>query len=453
MEQNIDLEPEPEPEPDDSSDQDADKPVVYSPNVMNIDFTTLSEGETDKNLLLMNEYFGSKKPTYKNEYTGMYKGYNFISVTAEGFSPYAIDPVLTPTLYKMQQEGWDFSNFYTPIWGVSTSDGEYTHCTGLIPKSGVWSFYRSGNNYMPFCLGNMFRSIGVNNTYAYHNNTHSYYHRDVSHPNMGYDYKGMGTGVEKYVKKVWPQSDLEMVAGSLPEYISTEPFHAYYMSVSGHLEYSRIGNMMTAKNWDAVKDLPCSDTLKAYYACNIELDKAMEHLLAELNKAGIADRTVISITPDHYPYGLEQDEGDKYRIWTEMLGHEVDTSFELYESCWLLYCQGTSNPPKVDKYCYSVDILPTILNLFGFEYDSRLLMGSDVMSTEEGLVVFSNRSFITELGRYDSTTREFTPVSDDIFESEEAMNKYVNGMIAVVNNKFKMSAKILEKDYYAYVLK
>jgi phosphoglycerol transferase MdoB-like AlkP superfamily enzyme len=179
----------------------------------------------------------------------------------------------------------------------------------------------------------------------------------------------------------------------------------------------------------------------------------MEHLLAELNKAGIADRTVISITPDHYPYGLEQDEGDKYRIWTEMLGHEVDTSFELYESCWLLYCQGTSNPPKVDKYCYSVDILPTILNLFGFEYDSRLLMGSDVMSTEEGLVVFSNRSFITELGRYDSTKREFTPVSDDIFESEEAMKKYVNGMIAVVNNKFKMSAKILEKDYYAYVLK
>ena len=453
VEQNVELEPEPDT-PDQPSDEEEDEPVVYKPNQMDIDFTALSEGESDKNLVLMNEYFGSKKPTYQNEYTGMYKGYNLISITAEGFSPYAIDPVLTPTLYKMQQEGWDFSNFYTPIWGVSTSDGEYTACTGLIPKSGVWSFYRSGNNYMPFCLGNMFRSIGIENTYAYHNNTHSYYHRDVSHPNMGYNYKGMGTGVEKYVKKVWPQSDLEMVSGSLPEYLSSDkPFHAYYMTVSGHLEYSRIGNMMTAKNWDAVKDLTCSDTLKAYYACNIELDRAMEHLLKALNDAGIADKTVISITPDHYPYGLEQDEGDKYAIWTEMLGHKVETSFELYESCWLLYCQGTANPPKVDKYCYSVDILPTILNLFGFEYDSRLLMGSDVMSTEEGLVVFSNRSFITNLGKYDSTTKIFTPFSQDAFATQEDEDKYVRGMIAVVNNKFKMSAKILEKDYYRYVFK
>ena len=33
-----------------------------------------------------------------------------------------------------------FDNFYTPLWGVSTSDGEYVTTTGLIPKSGVWSY-------------------------------------------------------------------------------------------------------------------------------------------------------------------------------------------------------------------------------------------------------------------------------------------------------------------------
>ncbi len=427
------------------------EPEPPKPNVMDIDFEALSKGETDETLLLMNEYFSSRQPSYQNEYTGMYEGYNLITVVAEGFSPYAIDKELTPTLYKMQQEGFNFENFYTPIWGVSTSDGEYTTCTGLIPKSGVWSFYRSANNYMPFCLGNVFRANGIKNTYAYHNNTYTYYHRDLSHPNMGYTYKGMGNGVEKYVKNVWPQSDLEMIAGSVDDYINSgEQFHAYYMTVSGHLRYTRIGNSMSNKNWDKVKDLDCSDTLKAYYACNIELDLAMEELLSRLNEAGIADKTVIMITPDHYPYGLEQDT-DTYAIWRELLGRDVETEFELYKSCLLLYCQSTENAPTIDKYCYSVDILPTLLNLFGFEYDSRLLIGNDILSSEQGLVIFSNSSFITDRGKYNSATGQFTVFPGKEFENEEEKKDYVKNLKAIVNNKFKMSTKILEKDYYRYI--
>ena len=454
IEQQLDLEDEtPDDLPADTpTDEPEDEDAKYTPNIMNIDFEALKQTETDKTLKLMNEYFSNKEPTNKNEYTGMYKDYNLIMVVAEGFSPYAIHPELTPTLYKMQQEGFRFENFYTPIWGVSTSDGEYTACTGLIPKSGVWSFYRSHKNYMPFCLGNIFKTAGVKTTYAYHNNTASYYHRDLSHPNMGYNYKGMGTGVEKYVKKVWPQSDLQMVSGSIDEYLKTdEPFHAYYMTVSGHLEYTKIGNSMATKNWSKVQDLDVSHNLKAYYACNIELDLAMEELLRRLNEAGVADKTVIAITPDHYPYGLEQDEGDKYAVWDEMLGHEVETQFELYESCFLLYCQGTKQPPRTTKYCYSVDILPTLLNLFGLEFDSRLLMGSDIFSTAEDLVIFNNRSFITDKGRYNAKTKEFTPSSQAVFHSEEELKEYVTQMQAVVNNKFKMSTQILEKDYYGYL--
>ena len=425
---------------------------VYGPNVMNIDFVSKNEGEKDSTYKALNEYFATKEPTLKNEYTGMYKGYNLISITAEGFSPYCIDPELTPTLYKMANEGFKFTNFYTPIWGVSTSDGEYVHCTGLIPKSGVWSFYRSGENYMPFCLGNMFKSIGVNKTFAYHNNSYTYYKRDVSHPNMGYTYKGYGSGVEEYVKKQWPQSDLEMITGSVKDYLSDdEPFLAYYMTVSGHLEYNFIGNMMAYKNRDKVAHLDCSDTLKAYYACNIELDRAMEKLLEELEAAGELENTVISITPDHYPYGLEQDGADKYSVWREMLGHDVETEFELYKSSFILYCAGTKDAPTIDKYCAEIDILPTILNLFGFEYDSRLLMGSDILSTSSDLVIMSNRSFITDRGKYNATTKTFTAFSGKEFASAEEETEYIQNIRNIINNKFSISAKILDKDYYGYL--
>lgn len=449
-EASSEAESEPEPEP-----ELPPEPVVdTSPNISDIDFALLNENESNKTLKSLNEYFAEKRPTNKNEYTGMYKGYNLIAITAEGFSPYAVDPVLTPTLYKMSQDGFKFTNFYTPIWGVSTSDGEYTHCTGLIPKSGVWSFYRSGKNYMPFCLGNMFESIGVKETYAYHNHTYTYYSRDISHPNMGYNYKGVGNGLEGITKR-WPESDLEMIISTVDEYLKTdEQFHAYYMTVSGHLNYSKAGNSMSAKNWELVENLDCSDEIKAYLACNIELDRAMEELLRRLEEAGVADKTVITITPDHYPYGLEKDGVDKYAIWRELLGHDVDTTFELYKSNFILYCQGTKNAPTVEKYCHSIDILPTVLNLFGFEYDSRLLMGSDIMSTEEQLVIFSDRSFITEKGKYDAKEKKFYLFDgQEDFETEEEKTKYINRYKSAVSNKFQISAKILETDYYRYVFK
>lgn len=423
----------------------------YGANIENIDFASLSKHERSKTLLLMNRYFENKTPTYKNKYTGMYAGYNLVMVVAEGFSPYAIDEKLTPTLYKMQQDGFDFTNFYTPIWGVSTTDGEYTASTGLVPKSGVWSFLESSDNYMPYCMGNAFKKAGYNSNYAYHNNNYKFYRRDLSHPNMGYEYKGLGNGVEEYVENLWPQSDLEMVAGSLNDYInSDEPFCVHYMTVSGHLEYVKGANAMVDKNWELVKDLQCSDTLKAYYACNIELDRAMETLLNELNKKGIADKTVIAITPDHYPYGLESDTGDIYAIWEELLGHAVDTEFELYKSCFLLYCQGTEEAPTVDKYCFSADILPTLLNLFGFEYDSRLLVGRDILSNSEGMVIFSDRSFITDYGRYNAVIDEFEAF-DGMFATQEDEAAYVEDIKSHVDNTMKLSAKILERDYYAYV--
>ena len=309
------------PEPNDQNPiEEEEDPIEY--NVMDIDFDKLISEETDEEIIKMHKYFRDVQPTPMNDYTGKFQGYNLIMITAEGFSPYAIHQEATPTLYKMVHEGYHFTNFYNPIWEVSTSDGEYVACTGLIPKSGVWSFYESGSNKMPFVMGNQLKKLGYK-TIAYHNHTYNYYKRHVSHPNMGYEYKGVGNGLK--VKKVWPASDLEMLENTIPEYIDEHPFHAYYMTVSGHLRYTFTGNSMAAKNREVVKDLPYSENAKAYIATQVELDRAMRHLLDQLEKAGIADRTLIAISADHYPYGLAEHEIN------ELAGHEVEKNFELYK--------------------------------------------------------------------------------------------------------------------------
>lgn len=407
-------------------------------NVMDIDFETLLAGGESDPLYPLHKYFSSVQPTATNEYTGMFKGCNLIMLTAEGFSPYAVSPELTPTLYKMSKEGFVFNNFYNPVWWVSTSDGEYVACTGLIPKSGVWSFYKSGSNYMPFTMGNQFRKLGYP-TRAYHNHTYTYYKRDISHPNMGYDYKGVGNGL--VVKKSWPESDLEMINVTADEYIGQEPFHTYYMTVSGHMNYNFFGNYMSSKNKQFVEHLPYSDQSKAYIACNLELEFALKALMEKLEAAGIAENTVIALSADHYPYGLDKKNMD------ELAGHEVESNFELFKSTLILYKKGME-PVIIDKPCASLDIIPTLSNLFGLEYDSRLLMGTDILSDTPALVIFSNRSWITDRASFNSVTNSVV-FRDGTIEDKE----YVKLVNRVVADKFKNSAKILETDYYGKILK
>ena len=106
--------------------------------------------------------------------------------------------------------------------------------------------------------------------------------------------------------KAWPQSDDEMIKVTVSDYLNSDkPFMAYYMTVSGHFSYNFSDNSMAYKNRIKVKNLSVSESAKAYVATQIELDKALERLLSELEKSGKLDNTVIVLLADHYPYELD----------------------------------------------------------------------------------------------------------------------------------------------------
>ena len=104
-------------------------------------------------------------------------------------------------------------------------------------------------------------------------------------------------------------------------------------------------------------------------------------------------------------------------------------------------------PETVTKQASSLDIIPTLSNLLGLEYDSRLLMGTDIFSDAEPLIPFVNKSFITDKGRYNSVTKQFIPNDGEIFDEV-----YVDYIASIVQAKFFYSAKMLETDYYSKVL-
>lgn len=407
-------------------------------NVLNIDFDKLLADDADDVTHQMDAYFKNRKPDAKNEYTGLFEGKNLIYITAESFASFAADPEITPTLYRMIHEGFYFTNFYTPYWEVSTTDGEYVNCVGLIPKSGTYSLKDAVKNYLPFTLGNQFRKLGYK-TMAFHNYLGSYYDRNLTHPHLGYQFISMGDGYRKTDK--WPDSDLEMMQETIKDYIDEDKFHVYYMTISGHLPYNFWANAMAIKNKDLVENLPYKEeAVKAFFACNIELDRALAFLLEELNKRGKAEDTVIVLAADHYPYGLEL---AQHRM---LMKSHVDVTFELYRNSLILF-NPSQEPCQVDKICSNMDIVPTLSNLFGLEYDSRLLMGHDIFSDTPPFVVLKSANVITDKLKYRSDTNTAVTLDGQSVSDEEAAK-----VRKQLQDEVRYSALMLDKDYYRRVL-
>lgn len=444
-----------EPNPDETPDTSADPTTGPTPtpakpakttNKMNIDFAALAEESSNDTVSQLHSYVDSLKATKVNQYTGMFEGKNLIFITAEAFSKEIIDPKLTPTLYRLANKGIVFEEYYQPAWGGSTSTGEYANITGLIPTDGVSSIQDTIGHNMYFTLGNQLQRLGYHSA-AYHNGTHTYYDRDKTHCNLGYStFMALGNGMEEGVQEVWPESDLEMIDFTVPQFIDKQPFSIYYMTVSGHGTYVQ-GNAMSDKNYDAVAHLDMSEGLKRYYAANMELEYAMASLIKQLEDAGIADDTVIVLGTDHYPYGLEQSEawGNEVNYLIELYGYEPILNPEQDHSALIVWsgCLEDQAPIVVDTPVYSLDIVPTLSNLFGLDYDSRLLVGRDVFSNEQPLVIWADYSWLTEKGYYSTSLGTFTPN-----EGAAISNDYVDRIKAIVANKFSFSRGVLDYDYY-----
>lgn len=447
-----------EPEPDTQT------PVNYGYNKMDLDFSATSQLVSGQTLDNMHKYFSSITASQQNAYTGIFKGKNLIQITAEAFSPYVISKELTPTLYRLTHEGFVFTNYYQPGWGQSTTGGEFAAMTGILPTwvNSNLSFYASHQDYMPFALGNQFRALGYT-TLAYHDNSYTYYNRHLTHPNLGYDYYGVGNGLAMTGGSNWPYSDLEMMQLTAPAYIQDyvengKPFHTYYMSVSGHANWGW-GNAMSGKNREAaVAAYPnASQPVQGYIAANLELEYALTYLMEQLEAAGIADDTVICLTADHYPYALVTDEADYYQELSGLQDSELDIS--RYRNTLILWCGSMETAVTVDTPCSAIDIVPTLSNLFGLEYDSRLLSGRDVFaqnynvsqaSTCMPLVILpTNRgnSWITAAGTYDAHAGTFTAnpgvsVADD----------YVKTVTSLVDAKYSYARLLIQYDYAGVVL-
>lgn len=401
---------------------------VYEKNNLDLD---LSSNKLNKDI---KEYIDNNPGTSKNKYTGMFENKNLIFVVAESFSEIGIDKDRTPTLYKLTNNGFIFDNFYVPYY-LSTIGGEFQSLTGLYPNYSTLTKWKSGENSFPYGLATTFKEKGYN-TYAYHAHDGYFQNRYKYLKALGFDnFKACNMGLNINCN-MWPESDIEMIKATTNDYINSDkPFMTYYMTVSGHLDYTKEGNSIVSKNWDLVKNLDYSDKAKSYLATQIELDRAMESLLKELENKGILEDTVIVLLADHYPYGLSLEEIN------ELSSYKRDELFEINHNALIIYNSSMKNI-SITKVGMPIDVLPTIYNLFDIKYDSRLFAGSDLLSNNEGMVILDNLSWITDKGKYNSLNGKYSGDID---------SDYINNINNIIQNKIIFSRNMITYDGYRYI--
>ena len=286
------------------------KPYYYDTdkyNVINFDFDEIIANEDRKDFNAINEFIKNRKPTEKNEYTGLFKGKNLIMICAEAWNSKIVDEKLFPTMYRLMNNGFRLKNFYQPHSSSSTSSGEYSFMTGMVSINNDRSFVDSINNNMGFSISMKLHDENYN-TFSFHNGRSTFYGRDETHESlMGFDeFIANDTGLNE-VSNQNVTSDTNLIKIMYDKVKTSKPFLSYIMTYNGHKPYTGSMSKKTEEYYGIVDKRykrRYTEPVKNYIAKNMYLEEGLKYLIDKLTEDGLLNDTVICMVPDHYPYGL-----------------------------------------------------------------------------------------------------------------------------------------------------
>ena len=416
---------------------EVDTPVIvptdYTRYIDDTEWENLIQNEKDEVIKNLHQYYMNQSITPKNDYTGIFKDKNLVLIMVEALDLAAIDSELTPTLYKLTQEGWYFNNYYAPKFSCTTGESEFIAETSIIPSNTVCTPFTYLNNNYSTSIFNLFNGSGYTST-SYHSWSDQYYPRTKLHKNMGSTFYN-SEKLKININNSWP-SDVELMEKSYPIFSQSDKFFSFMITVSMHFSYD-FDNATVRKNWDKVKDLDVITPMKRYLTKAIEFDESLKYLIDSLEADGQLDDTVIVLFGDHHPYNLSFDALAKRS--------SVDRHADLNEDLmpFIIY-NSTTEPQVISKTASTFDIIPTLANLFDLNYDPRYYTGTDIFSEEETIAIFPSGSWVTDKAIYFADKNNYK-LKDNTVDEE-----YIKKINKIVSNKFTASDNTLKKDYFKY---
>ena len=393
----------------------------------------------------LNNYFINQPITDKNEYTDMFKGKNVIFILMESTNDIILEyPDMYPNMAKMANEGWNFTNNYSPRNGCATLNNEFSGMTSLYSIHSLCTAKKYRNNeYFEGVFG-AYNSAGYV-TFSAHDYTEAYYPRKTIHTSMGSgEYYGVGKlGISysnEYVN--WANDDDFMKAmlkiiDKKREDNDNKPFMTWLTTVSGHQPYS-VNSIQGDRYFNQTpKNLPYD--VRRFMSKLKIMDDGFGILLQGLEERGLLEDTVIVMYGDHYPYGISRDRLNKalsYKATEDMNAEQVP----------LVMYNPKMEPRVIESYTDYTNILPTVLNMTGINYDPRLYMGTDMNSPQfESRVVFSDGSWKNEYVYFNASNGRVKTYKEGYTEQDIAR---INNVIATKN---KISELAISTNYFGYL--
>ena len=403
---------------------------IYEYSIRNfyITFIKTKKSNNYEDINFLEEEYNKEEENYSTSYTGKYKDKNLILLQLEGIDNWLITEKDTPTLYNMMNNSINFTNHYSYYnGGGSTFNSEFAVNTGFItPLSYTQNAYTFNKNYFPYSLANLFKAsdYSVN---AFHMNDSEYYSRGTNYKNWGYEnyygLKDLGT-----YKDDSYTLDRELILNETfqEKMFNSEKFVDYIITYSGHLPFTtekgvckklviedilKEENLEELPNYYILPEMTEEDCARRQAK---ETDYMVELLLNTLQEKGLLENTVIVVFTDHYLYTLsDQTILDKYK----------ETGNNLINKTPFFIWDNGETKKKITSVTSQLNIMPTLLNLFGLEYHPNYYIGEDALNNNyHGIVFFSDYSW------YDG-------------------NVYVDGGI-VTNNKNIDQIALEDKNYY-----
>jgi len=376
----------------------------------------------------INAYFeNSNKKTSK--YNGIFKNKNLILIMLENIDTWMINEKAMPTLYNIQQKSIDFTEHYSVSYASGyTFNTEFIANTGLIPNITTFktSYSFNKNNY-EYSLANLFKAADYK-TNSIHKNNGSFYNRDNMHLAWGYEkhyeYSTLKTNNQNI------DLDTVVVSNNLNKFIYDEKFMTFYITYSAHMPYL-YDKPECSENIEYIKKM--FQNQNEEYLCAMSqakvTDDAIKILVSELISQNKMEDTVLIFFTDHYAYSMNQEMVNEQKKETDA-NLKTKTPFFIYAN--------DITPTKIDKLNSTLDILPTIADLFGLDYNPNIYFGESIFNEDyKELIIFQDKTW------YDGNI--YYKGQDDSYDKNyvEQINKYAIDLL-------NLGGKVIETDYFSY---
>ena len=326
---------------------------------------------TDEERAALEEWLAGRSHT-ENEMSGIYEGKNLMLIQLESIDTWMLTQAYMPNLYALKQDSLSFANHHTPAYiTAGTFNTEFMVNTSLIPAQPGLSMSVYTDNTFSNSLASLFADKGYT-ARSFHGSEAEIYTRGAIHENLGYEKYYAGSDMQMYHY----QFDRYLMSG-YEAMTEKDPFFSFIITISGHGAYGP-HNMIGQTHQEAA-DAVAERTEENYryaVAHAMETDLFIGMLLEQLEADGRLEDTVLIFYADHCNYYLLDNTLLKELKGVDDLNKADHTDLFIYD--------GGRTTGTVEKVTSSLDVLPTIANLFGLDADYAAMIGHDAFSEDGG---------------------------------------------------------------------